>query len=145
MDEHEIAPVLGAGVQVLKVDDFTDIDGNEVHYGHIVRPTGQAGARYRYKLRNSAIGNMMLYANAYLTKDFSNTPDVWIGSARNHAVSSTFDMGKPGSSASIDVGIISEVTPLISINTGFQYQQRLSSNDEGISSWQGNVGVRVTF
>ena len=27
----------------------------------------------------------------------------------------------------------------------FQYQQRLSSDDEGINSWQGNAGIRVTF
>lgn len=143
--ESEIAPVLGAGVQVLNVDDFTDTDGTAVRYGHIVRPTGQVGLRYRYNLRNSAVGNMMFYTNTYLTKDFSNTPEVWIGSARNHDVSSTFDMGKAGSSASIDAGIISEITPLVSVNAGIQYQQRLSSDDEGISAWQGNVGMRITF
>lgn len=101
--------------------------------------------RYRYKLRNSAVGNMMLYSSTYLTKDFSDTPDVWVSSTRNHDVSSTFDMGTPGSSATVDVGVINELTPFISLNTGFQYQQRLSSDDEGINSWQGNAGVKVTF
>ena len=143
--EHEFAPVLGAGIQVLSVDDFTDIDDVDVHYDNIVRPTGKAGMRYRYKLRNSAVGNMMLYSSTYLTKDFSDTPDVWVSSTLNHDVSSTFDMGTPGSSATVDVGIINELTPFISLNTGFQYQQRLSSDDEGINSWQGNAGVKVTF
>lgn len=143
--EHEFAPVLGAGIQVLSVDDFTDIDDVDVHYDNIVRPTGKAGMRYRYKLRNSTVGNMMLYSSTYLTKDFSDTPDVWVSSTRNHDVSSTFDMGTPGSSATVDVGVINELTPFISLNTGFQYQQRLSSDDEGINSWQGNAGVKVTF
>ncbi|ANC40673.1 hypothetical protein A6V27_10010 [Hafnia alvei] len=145
LGNHEISPVLGAGIQVLKVDDFTDVDDIHVHYGTITRPTGQLGIRYNYKLRDTELGNFVFYTNSYLTKDFSNTPDVWIGSTHTNGASSTFDMGKVGSSATIDVGIINEITPMFAINTGVQYQQRLSNDDEGINSWQANVGIRVTF
>ncbi|WP_196296658.1 S6 family peptidase [Hafnia alvei] len=145
LGNHEISPVLGAGIQVLKVDDFTDVDDIRVHYGTITRPTGQLGIRYNYKLRDTELGNFVFYTNSYLTKDFSNTPDVWIGSTHTNGASSTFDMGKVGSSATIDVGIINEITPMFAINTGVQYQQRLSNDDEGINSWQANVGIRVTF
>lgn len=145
LGNHEISPVLGAGIQVLKVDDFTDADDIRVHYGTITRPTGQLGVRYNYKLRDTELGNFVFYTNSYLTKDFSNTPDVWIGSTHTNGASSTFDMGKVGSSATIDVGIINEITPMFAINTGVQYQQRLSNDDEGINSWQANVGIRVTF
>ena len=145
LGNHEIAPVLGGGIQVLKVDDFTDADDIHVHYGTITRPTGQLGVRYNYKLRDTPLGNFVFYTNSYLTKDFSNTPDVWIGSTRTNGASSTFDMGKVGSSATVDVGIINEITPTFAINTGVQYQQRLSNNDEGINSWQANVGIKVTF
>ena len=145
LGNHEIAPVLGGGIQVLKVDDFTDADDIHVHYGTITRPTGQLGVRYNYKLRDTPLGNFVFYTNSYLTKDFSNTPDVWIGSTRTNGASSTFDMGKVGSSATVDVGIINEITPMFAINTGVQYQQRLSNDDEGINSWQANVGIKVTF
>ncbi|WP_193764358.1 S6 family peptidase [Hafnia alvei] len=145
LGNHEISPVLGAGIQVLKVDDFTDVDDIRVHYGTITRPTGQLGIRYNYKLRDTELGNFVFYTNSYLTKDFSNTPDVWIGSTHTNGASSTFDIGKVGSSATIDVGIINEITPMFAINTGVQYQQRLSNDDEGINSWQANVGIRVTF
>ncbi|TBL52219.1 autotransporter domain-containing protein, partial [Obesumbacterium proteus] len=145
LGNHEISPVLGAGIQVLKVDDFTDVDDIRVHYGTITRPTGQLGVRYNYKLRDTELGNFVFYTNSYLNKDFSKTPDVWIGSSHTNGASSTFDMGKVGSSATIDVGIINEITPTFAINTGVQYQQRLSNDDEGINSWQANVGIRVTF
>ncbi|MCE9915456.1 S6 family peptidase [Obesumbacterium proteus] len=145
LGNHEISPVLGAGIQVLKVDDFTDVDDIRVHYGTITRPTGQLGVRYNYKLRDTELGNFVFYTNSYLNKDFSNTPDVWIGSTHTNGASSTFDMGKVGSSATVDVGVINEITPTFAINTGAQYQQRLSHDDEGINSWQANVGIRVTF
>jgi len=43
----------------------------------------------------------------------------------------------------IDLGIISNPTPNVSLNTGVQYQHRIE--DEGVDYWQAIAGVKVSF
>lgn len=139
---HEITPLVGAGIQYLQIDDFTDVDNTTVHYNDMTRPTARLGMRYRYDWDTASSGKWAFTANTTLVKDFSNDTTLDIGDTYSN-VSNRFTSGSTGSSGMIDVGIISNPTPNVSLNTGIQYQRRLE--DEGVDYWQAIAGVKINF
>lgn len=139
---HELTPSVGFGVQRLQVDDFTDVDNTKVHYDDITRPTARLGMRYRYDWDTANAGKWAVTANTLFIKDLSDDASVDIGDTYSD-VSNSFRSGATGSSGMIDLGIISNPTPNVSLNTGVQYQHRIE--DEGVDYWQAIAGVKVSF
>lgn len=82
-------------------------------------------------------------ANTLFIKDLSDDAAVDIGFDKSNASNSSLLSGTTGSSGMIDLGIISNPTPNVSLNTGVQYQHRIE--DEGIDYWQAIAGVKVSF
>ncbi|CAM3790793.1 S6 family peptidase [Rahnella victoriana] len=139
---HEFTPLAGLGIQRLQVDDFTDIDNTTVHYDDITRPTARLGMRYRYDWDTTSTGKWAVTANTLFIKDLSDDAAVDIGDSYSN-VSNSFRSGATGSSGMIDLGIINNPTPNVSLNTGVQYQHRIE--DEGVDYWQAVAGVKVSF
>ncbi len=139
---HEFTPLAGLGIQRLQVDDFTDIDNTTVHYDDITRPTARLGMRYRYDWDTASTGKWAVTANTLFIKDLSDDAAVDIGDSYSN-VSNSFRSGATGSSGMIDLGIINNPTPNVSLNTGVQYQHRIE--DEGVDYWQAVAGVKVSF
>ncbi|MBF7982526.1 MULTISPECIES: S6 family peptidase [Rahnella] len=140
--QHQLTPLIGAGVQYLKVDDFNDVDGAHVDYDNIVRPTGHIGLRYRYDWDTLKAGKWAFIASTRLTKDFSNDGTVAIGDVHS-AECSDFSTGVPGSTALLDVGLVNTFMPNVSLSVGGQYQKRLEA--EGIDYWQVTTGIKISF
>jgi serine protease autotransporter len=139
---HVLTPLVGFGIQRLQVDDFTDVDNTKVHYDDITRPTARLGMRYRYDWDTANAGKWAVTANTLFIKDLSDDASMDIGDTYSD-VSNSFRSGATGSSGMIDLGIISNPTPNVSLNTGVQYQHRIE--DEGVDYWQAIAGVKVSF
>jgi serine protease autotransporter len=140
--DHQLTPTVGMGIQYLQVDDFTDIDNTTVHYDDMTRPTVRLGMRYRYDWDTATAGKWAITANTLLINDLSDDMTLEIGD-RYSNVSNSFRSGVSGSSGMIDLGIISNPTPNVSLNTGIQYQHRLE--DEGVDYWQAVAGAKISF
>lgn len=142
LGDHQLTPTAGVGIQYLQVDDFTDADNTKVHYDDITRPTVRLGMRYRYDWDTANAGKWAITANTLFIKDLSDDMTLEIGDKYSN-VSNSFRSGAAGSSALIDLGIISNPVPNVSLNTGLQYQHRLE--DEGVDYWQAVAGVKISF
>ena len=140
--DHQLTPTAGLGIQYLQVDDFTDIDNTTVHYDDMTRETVRLGMRYRYDWDTANAGKWAITANTLFIKDLSDDMTLDIGDSYSN-VSNSFRSGTAGSSGMIDLGIISNPTPNVSLNTGVQYQHRLE--DEGVDYWQAVAGVQINF
>ncbi|MFU2315603.1 S6 family peptidase [Rahnella sp. PCH160] len=140
--QHQLTPLIGAGVQYLKVDDFTDVDDAHVSYGNIVRPTGHIGLRYRYDWDSAQAGKWAVIMSTRLFKDFSHDETVTIRDVHS-SDSSDFATGTPGSAALLDVGLVNTLLPNVSLSVGGEYQKRLE--EEGIDYWQVTTGVKISF
>jgi serine protease autotransporter len=139
---HVLTPLVGFGIQRLQVDDFTDIDNTKVHYDDITRQTARLGMRYRYDWDTANAGKWAITANTLFITDLRDDASVDIGVTYSD-VSNSFHSGAAGSSGMLDLGIISNPMPNVSLNTGVQYQHRLE--DEGVDYWQAVAGVTFKF
>lgn len=139
---HQLTPLIGAGVQYLTVDDFTDVDGARVNYNDIARPIGRVGVRYRYNWDSVSAGKWAILSSTRLVKDFSHHETVAIGDSHS-SETSDFSTDITGSAALFDVGVVNTLIPNVSLSVGGQYQKRLE--EEGIDYWQLTTGVNISF
>ncbi|NGX89228.1 autotransporter outer membrane beta-barrel domain-containing protein [Rahnella sp. Lac-M11] len=142
LGQHQLTPVIGAGVQYLKVDNFTDIDDAKVKYDNMTRPLGSIGLRYRYDWDSLNTGKWAVVASTRLIKDFSHHSDVHIGDLHSNDVS-RFSTDVTGSAAQLNIGVVNTLIPNVSLSVGGEYQKRLE--EEGIDYWQIVTGVRISF
>ncbi|WP_185749305.1 S6 family peptidase [Pantoea dispersa] len=133
---HALTPVAGVNAQWLDINDFTDIDGAQVSYDNPLQWQLSGGVKYDFRLNEK----LKLGAETRYVQRISQRDRVAIGDGQQAA---HFATGRGGNSLQYSGYAGWQVLDNLELNTQLQGQQRLTQ--EGISDWNLQAGVKISF
>ncbi|MHB2092366.1 S6 family peptidase [Pantoea dispersa] len=133
---HALTPVAGVNAQWLDINDFTDSDGAQVSYDNPLQWQLSGGVKYDFRLNEK----LKLGAETRYVQHISQRDRVAIGDGQQAA---HFATGRGGNSLQYSGYAGWQVLDNLELNTQLQGQQRLTQ--EGISDWNLQAGVKISF
>jgi len=136
LGSHALTPVAGINAQWLSIKDFTDSDGARVSYS--TRPAMQLSAGIQYDF--TPLNALKLGSEARYVQRDATRHRVAIGDGEQ---ASYFTTGRSGNSVQLSGYAGWQMLDNVELNTQVQGQQRLTH--EGISDWNLQAGVKISF
>ncbi|ORM74207.1 hypothetical protein HA48_05675 [Pantoea wallisii] len=136
LGSHALTPVAGINAQWLSIKDFTDSDGARVSYS--TRPAMQLSAGIKYDF--TPLNALKLGSEARYVQRDATRHHVAIGDGEQ---ASYFTTGRSGNSVQLSGYAGWQMLDNVELNTQVQGQQRLTH--EGISDWNLQAGVKISF